>query len=72
MSIVDGRVHRDWGCRTGVLINLLVENRLQLLIAHVGLVQDDLIVHWTSSTLDGCVRAKVEVVLVRICLGNVS
>ena len=64
MSIVDGGVHRDRGRRTGVLINLLVENRLQLLLAHANLVQDDLVVHRASGTLDSGVGAEVEVVFV--------
>lgn len=63
MSVVYSRVNGNRGRRTGVLIHLLVQNGLQLVIAHVGLIEDDMVVSGTRSTLDGSVRAEVKVVL---------
>ena len=68
MRIVDGRVHLNRSGRTSILVDLFVENRLKLLVAHPNLVKDDLVVHGASGTLDSGVRAEVEVILVGICL----
>jgi hypothetical protein len=70
MSVVNGGVHRHWGGRTSILVDLLVQDGLQLVVAHVGLVEDDMIVSRTRSTLDRGVRAEVEVVLVGVGLAR--
>lgn len=72
MGVVDGRVdgHRSGG--TGVLVHLLVQDRLQLVVAHADLVQDDVVVGRARSTLDCSVRAEVEVVLVRVDYSRVD
>ena len=63
MSVVDGRVNGDRSGRTGVLIDLFVQDRLQLIVAHSDLVQDDMVVGRAGSTLDGGMGGEVEVVL---------
>jgi hypothetical protein len=55
VSVVNRGVHRHWGGRTSVLVDLLVQDGLQLVIAHVGLVEDDMIVSRTRGSLDGSV-----------------
>jgi hypothetical protein len=72
VGVVYGRVHRHRSCRTSILVHLLVQDGLQLVIAHVGLVEDHMVVRRTRSTLDGGVRTEVEVVLVGVGLANVS
>jgi hypothetical protein len=72
VGVVNGGVHRHWGGRTSILVDLLVQDSLQLVIAHVGLVEDDMVVGWTRSALDGSVGAEVEVVLVGVSLAKVS
>jgi hypothetical protein len=68
MSVVDSRVNGDRSGRTGVLVDLLVEDGLQLIVAHVRLVQDDMIVRGARSALDGGVGAEVEVIFMRMDL----
>ena len=68
VCIVDCRVHGDRSGRTGVLVNLLIQDCLQLIVAHLGFVEDDVVVGRTRRTLDGGVRAEVEVVLVGVHL----
>jgi len=68
VGIVDGGVNGDRGGCTGVLVDLLVQDGLELVVAHLGLVEDDVVVGRARSTLDGSVRAQVEVVLVGVDL----
>jgi hypothetical protein len=46
-----------------ILVALLVDESLELLISHFGLVDEHVVVHRTSCALDGAVRTQVEVVL---------
>ena len=57
--IVAGRVDEDWSAGADVLVALLVDERLQLLVGLLGLVQEHMVVHRTRGTLDGGVRAPV-------------
>lgn len=72
VGVVDGRVNGHRSGRTGVLVHLLVQDCLQLVVAHVGLVEDDVVVGRARSALDGGVRAEVEVVLVRMNYARVD
>ena len=72
VGVVDGRMNGHRSGRTGVLVHLLVQDCLQLVVAHVGLVEDDVVVGRARSALDGGVRAEVEVVLVGVALRKIS
>ena len=66
VSVVDGREDRDRSGSTNVLVGVLVDERLDLLVGPLRLVEKHVVVDGTSSALDGSVCAKVEVVLVRL------
>ena len=72
MGVVDGRVDGDRSGGTSVLVNLLVQDGLKLVVAHLGLVEDDMVVSGTSGTLEGGVRAEVKVVLVRLSAASLD
>lgn len=59
-------MQRDWCRSTLVLVRLLVQDGVELVVRDVGLVEDHVVVGWTSGTLDGGVGAQVEVILVRV------
>jgi hypothetical protein len=70
VSVVNGGVNRDRGSRTSILVDLLIQNGLQLLVAHVGLVEDDVVVGGARSALESSVGTEVEVVLVGVGLAR--
>jgi hypothetical protein len=70
VSVVNGGVNRDRGSRTSILVDLLIQNGLQLLVAHVGLVEDDVVVGGACSALESSVGTEVEVVLVGVGLAR--
>jgi hypothetical protein len=70
VSVVNGGVNRHRSSRTSVLVDLLVQDGLQLVVAHIGLVEDDVVVGWTRSALESSVGAEVEVVLVGVNLAR--
>lgn len=60
----------DWGRSADVLIRLLVDERLQVSVAHACFVQKYCVVHRPSSSFDGGVSAEIEIVFER--MGNTS
>ena len=63
VSIVNGRMKRNWSCRTNVLVRVLEDELLKLGCLPFTLVEDALVVYRARSTLYGDVRAHVEIEL---------
>lgn len=61
MGVVDGRVHRDRRCGSCIRIALMINHLLKFVDRDLHLIHDDVIVHWTSSALDGNVGGKVKI-----------
>lgn len=53
MSIVNGRMKRNWGCRTDVVIRVFEDELLKLRCLPFTLVEDTLVVYRTRGTLNG-------------------
>jgi len=66
MSIVDSWVKRYRRSGTNVLIAVMVYHLMELIGWNVCLIKDDVVVRRTSRTLDGRMRAQVEVILKRM------
>ena len=57
---------RNWSCSTLVLITVLIEKGLEFLNGKVCLIHQHVVVGWTSSSLDGHMRAEVDIILPRM------
>ena len=66
VGIVDSRMLGHRRRSTDILVAVLIDQRLQFLLSHLGLVEQHMVVHWTSRALDGSVGAQKEVVLKRM------
>ncbi len=61
---------RDRSRRPHVLVTVLVDEILELIGRHLGLVEEDMVMRWACRPLDGRMRVQVKVILERV--GDIS
>ena len=56
---------RDWGCSSLILVAMFVKHGLEGVDIDAVLIHNSGVVSWTGCALNGCVRAKVDIIFER-------